>query len=123
MANVREVDPEDVRRLFQNEGCEIKQHLAGYRSVHYLVEWAPARDKVIIEVQVRTLFGEARSEIDHTVRYTYHTNDPVLFEFLSILNRFDGSADEMGSFISALQEYERRTEAEVAKKGSQNPAC
>ena len=54
-------------------------------------------------MQVRTIFEDAWSEIDHTIRYPYDLNNPIFFQFLLILNRLAGSADEMGSFIKFLQ--------------------
>lgn len=79
--------------------CETKKHHDSYRSIHYIV---PATEKLTCEVQTRTIFEEAWSEIDHKVRYPSFSNDPHLKQFLNIFNRLAGSADEMGSYVIAL---------------------
>lgn len=43
----------------------IKPHPAGYRSIHYIFESQPLNIKLYTEVQVRTIFEEGWSEIDH----------------------------------------------------------
>ncbi|MCK6650659.1 MAG: hypothetical protein L6Q66_13455, partial [Bacteroidia bacterium] len=79
------------------------EHKFGYRSIHYIVETQPTKSKYFAEIQVRTIFEEAWSEIDHTVRYPYDQNNPVFLQFLMILNRLAGSADEMGTFVLFLK--------------------
>ena len=80
-----------------------------YRSVHYLIQ-----DKVsglCIEVQVRTLFEEAWSEIDHKLRYPYNLSNQMIGSYLEIMNRAAGMADEMGTFLHAyLNEFESAVE-------------
>jgi hypothetical protein len=55
-----------------------------------------------VELQVRTIFEEGWSEIDHRIRYPRQSDNPYLANFLAIFNRLAGSADEMGTFIKAL---------------------
>lgn len=104
VANIRAGDPDHLINMFKEKGCDIKVHPAGYRSVHYLIETAPAKKKFQVEVQVRTIFEEAWGEIDHAVRYPHLTTDPLMQEFLKILNRLAGSADEMAEFVLGLKE-------------------
>ena len=104
VANFRKGDSENYFDKFKEKGCDTKEHKFGYRSVHYIVETQPAKQKYYAEVQVRTIFEEAWSEIDHTIRYPYDQENPVFLKFLLILNRLAGSADEMGTFVKFLQE-------------------
>ncbi len=53
-------------------------------------------------MQVRTIFEEGWSEIDHKVRYPNFSEEQTTKYFLDIFNRLAGSADEMGSFVKAL---------------------
>ena len=80
-----------------------------YRSVHYLI-----RDResgLCIEVQVRTLFEEAWSEIDHKLRYPYNLSNEMIGSYLEIMNRATGMADEMGTFLHAyLHDFESAME-------------
>ena len=87
--------------------CETKKHHDSYRSIHYIV---PATEKVTCEVQTRTIFEEAWSEIDHKVRYPSFSEDPHLKQFLNIFNRLAGSADEMGSYVIQLVEFIKESE-------------
>lgn len=103
-AYFREGDSAEYRSKFEELGCETKEHIHGYRSVHYIVETKPTKKTYYAEIQVRTIFEEAWSEIDHTIRYPYDLNNPVFGRYLSILNRLAGNADEMGTFISFLKD-------------------
>ncbi|MCQ6333876.1 MULTISPECIES: RelA/SpoT domain-containing protein [Bacillus cereus group] len=85
-----------------------KEHEFGYRSWHYLIKVRPTRIEYISEVQVRTIFEEGWSEIDHQLRYPYELNNDLLREQLMVLNRLAGSADEMVDTIrnNKLRQYE-----------------
>ncbi|MGL5902475.1 MAG: RelA/SpoT domain-containing protein, partial [Cetobacterium sp.] len=76
-----------------------KEHPRGYRSVHYILELKDGLYQKNIEIQVRTIFEEAWSEMDHKVIYPYHINNEVLNNYSKILNRVAGMADEMGNFM------------------------
>jgi putative GTP pyrophosphokinase len=103
VANVRKGDPDTIIALYTDNKCATYIHPAGYRSVHYLLETSPTKKKYKVEVQVRTIFEEGWGEIDHTVRYPNNLDNPLLNEFLRILNRLAGSADEMGEFVVGLK--------------------
>jgi ppGpp synthetase/RelA/SpoT-type nucleotidyltranferase len=101
VAYVREGDPPQLQDSFREAGCDVKEHDFGYRSVHYLIKF-PAKRTRLVELQVRTIFEEGWSEIDHLVRYRRKSGDPNLEVFLQIFNRLAGSADEMGTFTKVL---------------------
>ena len=103
VANIRDGDPADIQGVFEEQGCEVRKRDFGYRSVHYLLKTQPTREKHVAELQVRTVFEEAWSEIDHDIRYPRGADDPVVEQFLVIFNRLVGQADEMGTFIKRLQ--------------------
>ncbi|ELX4199999.1 hypothetical protein ACCH70_004423 [Vibrio vulnificus] len=86
----------------EGELFSVKTHPAGYRSLHYVFESQPMNQKVYTEVQVRTIFEEGWSEIDHKVRYPNFSDNEQVSYFLKIFNRLAGSADEMGSFVKDL---------------------
>lgn len=98
-ANVREGD--DTQR-FEELGIEIHSRKSGYRSVHYLIEFFPTNQKVIAEIQVRTIFEEGYGEIDHQLRYSNNQIPEILAANLLLFNRIAGSSDEMASFINLL---------------------
>jgi putative GTP pyrophosphokinase len=102
IAYVRKGDPPKQIELMQKSGCKIEYHEFGYRSVHYLIKCQPDRNVHIVELQVRTVFEEGWSEIDHLVRYPNRSQDERLKEFLVLFNTLAGNADEMGSFIKNL---------------------
>ncbi|MDM1465265.1 RelA/SpoT domain-containing protein [Myroides odoratimimus] len=103
----RQGDSEEYLNSFKEEeenlGIEIKEHFYGYRSIHYIVKTKPSKITYYAEIQVRTIFEEAWSEIDHKIRYPYDVDNAIFGQFLLILNRLAGSADEMGTFISSLK--------------------
>jgi putative GTP pyrophosphokinase len=102
IAYYRQGDPDEFVDAFKSEDCDVKVHPLGYRSVHYLIESQAAKQVQIAELQVRTIFEEGWSEIDHRVRYPRASEDPYLAALLAIFNRLAGSADEMGTFTKRL---------------------
>lgn len=119
IAYLRDGDPKPVFRSFQDRGCNVQEHAFGYRSLHYLIKSQPAKSLHLAELQVRTLFEEGWSEIDHQVRYPRVTDNPHLSEFLTIFNRLAGSADEMGTFIKKLSGYMSEQSAKLAEREAQ----
>lgn len=98
-ANVRAGD--DIK-VFEDPSIEVRSKASGYRSVHYLVEFYPTSQRVIAEIQVRTIFEEGYGEIDHRLRYSHQEIPEILQSNLLLFNRIVGSADEMASLINNL---------------------
>ena len=95
---------EKLEKNVDNLGCEIVVRDHGYRSIHYLIGILLEKDlEIRVEIQVRTVFEEAWSEIDHITRYPYDMDNELLVEYLAILNRIVGSADEMGTLIKKIK--------------------
>lgn len=103
IAYYRNGDPDEVLSLYKENNCEIQEHPRLYRSVHYRLELSLTKRPAVAELQVRTLFEEGWSEIDHLVQYPNKSDDPLLAQFLGIFNRLAGGADEMGTFIRRLE--------------------
>lgn len=95
---------QDLKNTIQDLDCEIIVRDHGYRSIHYLIGVPVTKqEEALVEIQVRTVFEEAWSEIDHLMRYPYDIDNPVITEYLAIFNRIVGSADEMGMFIKKMK--------------------
>ncbi|MCP8896966.1 RelA/SpoT domain-containing protein [Shinella daejeonensis] len=102
VAYVRKGDTEELRTLYRELELEVEEHKDGYRSIHYITKTNFTKTTVKCELQVRTIFEEGWSEIDHKVRYPDFSNDPLIRDFLHIFNRLSGAADEMGTFVNRL---------------------
>lgn len=104
----KEDDEPEFIKLCEKMGCKQKKHPIGYRSVHYVVSTQLTKETYFAEIQVRTIFEEGWSEIDHKIRYTFkgHTMSPFENE-LRTLNRTAGSADDIGNIIKRLQQQEQ----------------
>lgn len=102
VAYIREGDSEALRQKFLDAGFDIQNHKAGYRSVHYVIKSIPLKRPIFAEIQVRTIFEEGWSEIDHRVRYPNFSENLLVQYFLEIFNRMAGSADDMGGFVLGL---------------------
>ncbi|WP_066895144.1 RelA/SpoT domain-containing protein [Clostridium nigeriense] len=111
-ANVREGDN---TKKFEELNIEVRSRISGYRSVHYLVEFYPTNEKVIAEIQVRTIFEEGYGEIDHRLRYSHVEIPEILKSNLLLFNRIVGSADEMASLINDLSKEWVTKEEELLK--------
>jgi putative GTP pyrophosphokinase len=114
VAYIRSGDSNEMKEQFQNQGFDVKEHNAGYRSIHYVVESIPHKRKTITEIQVRTIFEEGWSEIDHTIRYPNFSDNEQIGYFLAIFNRMAGSADDMGGFVLGLVETLNQLQNEIA---------
>ncbi|RYF18687.1 MAG: hypothetical protein EOO42_15075 [Flavobacteriales bacterium] len=112
IAYFRKGDPEDVMSTFNSSKFEVKVHKAGYRSLHYVLITNPTKVKHYVELQVRTLFEEGWSEIDHKIRYPYDTNNDLINSLLMIFNRLAGSADEIGEYVKFLSHTLKAKEEE-----------
>lgn len=120
-AYIREGDAGPCVEEYEKYKCNVKLHPHGYRSVHYLIQARPGRDSYVAEIQVRTIFEEGWSEIDHTIKYPNNVVNPLLNKFLDTFNVLAGNSDQMGSFVRRLkddllkgtekiEEYEKLTE-------------
>lgn len=105
-----ELDEEPVAYVRQGDETEIydacnlkhKSHPSSYRSIHYVFKTRPMKREIRFELQLRTIFEEGWSEIDHSVRYPNHSDDKVIGGILAIFNRISGAADEFGSITKIV---------------------
>jgi putative GTP pyrophosphokinase len=103
VANIREGDNNEFIKLFEETGGQIKRHQYGYRSIHYILTFkGDNQNTFYAELQVRTIFEEGWSEIDHDIRYPYQQENPLYKEYLGILNRLAGASDEMATMLKFL---------------------
>lgn len=112
-----------VRQRKSLDTFEIKDHPRGYRSIHYILESTPTINTYYIEVQVRTIFEEGWSEIDHKLLYPDNLKDSLLNEFSMILNSLSGSADSMATQMKILklelESMNEEHELEIKKRDEQ----
>lgn len=105
----REGDEKDFISMCTDCGCRPEKHEKGYRSVHYIVATQLTRERHYVEVQVRTVFEEGWSEIDHKIRYSYKGSSATPFDDqLRLLNGIAGNADESGSAIRKLEQQQQK---------------
>lgn len=101
------VHPEEdkaVVQQYQEAGFDIRPHSNGYRALHYVISTQPYKQRYYIEIQLRTLFEEGWSEIDHAIRYPDQHCNAIVRDLLTILNRFTGQADSIATFIQIMLE-------------------
>ncbi len=101
-ANYRKGDHQPWLDQFEAAGCRLEQHERQYRSVHYLLTVGDTKAETVVELQTRTIFEEAWSEVDHRINYPIGVPYAEVGRFLQVFNRLAGSADELGSFINDL---------------------
>lgn len=102
----RKGDSSEYLQTYKQEELEEREHPFGYRSVHHIIKAGPEKEPHYVEIQVRTIFEEGWSEIDHKIRYPYDLGNVTYSEFLKIMNRLAGTADEMATFICELKRGE-----------------
>jgi ppGpp synthetase/RelA/SpoT-type nucleotidyltranferase len=106
----------DDSKLYEETGLQIDIRTSGYRSVHYLINVAPTKVPITIEIQVRTIFEEGYGEIDHLISYPHNNVPRVIAENLLTLNRIAGSADEIASFVNSLKTHLAEMESKLVSK-------
>ena len=94
-------------------GAKEAIHDAGYRSIHYDLTYSAEKDPILVEVQVRTIFQEGWSEIDHKVKYPDFSENGLLIHYLDLLNGLSGTADDMGSFVIKLDQLIKTTDTAI----------
>lgn len=114
IAYIRAGDPDELRQKYIDFGMDVREHPKGYRSIHFVFSSRPISEEVFFEVQVRTIFEEGWSEIDHTIRYPNFSDNQLIEYFLAIFNRISGNADEMGTFVKGLSSSLYGYQAEIA---------
>ena len=101
-ANYKKGDPEALLGMYAAMGCELNEHGNGYRSIHYHLVIRLGRQDMVAEVQVRTLFEEAWSEIDHYFRYGAKRDSELAEPYLGVLNNITSNADALASYINNM---------------------
>ncbi|WP_276499536.1 RelA/SpoT domain-containing protein [Pontibacter litorisediminis] len=91
-------------RQFAADNYKVLVRDKGYRAQHYILKIKPSRQLYLVEVQVKTLFEEGWSEIDHYIRYPDHEPNELLNRLLAILNQLTADADAVATRIQALAE-------------------
>ncbi len=101
-AYIVEKNGSSIQADLANFGCKVLEHPSGYKAVHFVIETKPDKQRYFAEIQLRTLFEEGWSEIDHNIRYPDHNNSELLDFMLLLLNKLTTRADEMATHMRML---------------------
>ncbi len=86
------------REIFDISRIQIDYTNKGYRSQHYIVDYAGC----ICEIQVRTLAEEVYGEYDHRVRYPYQVDNKFLHRYSKIISKSTSELDDLISTCISL---------------------
>ncbi|MER2997312.1 RelA/SpoT domain-containing protein [Pontibacter populi] len=89
-------------KQFSALNYKVMVNSRGYKAQHYIIKVQATRQLYFIEVQVKTLFEEGWSEIDHCIRYPDHQPNELLNRLLWLLNQSTSKADALATQIQAL---------------------
>ena len=93
-----------VARRFASSKYKLFVNERGYMAQHFILKVQPNRQLYFVEVQVKTLFEEGWSEIDHCIRYPDREPNELLDRLLWLLNQLTANADEVAAQLQALAE-------------------
>lgn len=100
--NIRNGDDEDIYKVHFRNCCFDDLFLLRkgryYRSIHYSIY----HQGFCFEIQVRSLFDEAWSEVDHDVLYPLYLDHQPLVDFSKQINRLAGLGNEMTSYFRGV---------------------
>jgi putative GTP pyrophosphokinase len=102
IAHIRIGDSPEFIKAFESRGGTVNIHKYNYRSIHYIICETVNDNKFYAELQIRSIFEEGWSEIDHDIRYPYQVNNPLYNNYLGILNRLAGASDEMATMLKFI---------------------
>ena len=102
-AYYREGDSKEYIERCKELGLEPKSKEAGYRSIHFIAKIPFFGREFKCEIQVRTIFEDAWSEIDHLVRYPNNKDNKLLNNYLLMFNSLAAQADDMGTFLMTMK--------------------
>lgn len=105
-AHIREGDNSAIYEQYLGSPNILRKQ--NYRSVHYILKY----ENVCVELQLRTLFEDALSEMDHKIRYPLYATDEKLNRYAGIMNQLVGVVDEFGSYYRELHEGKQPVEKE-----------
>ncbi len=105
---VYHADGDDINS-YEEEGLITKVHPKGYRSIHYTISFMDT----YIELQVRTIYDEAWSDVDHRYVYKQEANpsNEALKELSAMLCKLTNLANDIGEQMRAVFEGERMSKA------------
>ncbi len=92
----------EMMQLCEANNCDIKLHPGGYTAVHFVIETKPNKQRYYAEIQLRTLYQEAWSVLDHHLRYPNHSYDGILDDLLQVHYNITTSADELALLINTF---------------------
>lgn len=101
--------------LYPKAAFEQVESPEGYRSLRYVLETRPQLRPVLIEIQVKTAFEDAWSEIDRLARGGAAQAAPMEY-LLTSFQRLADQADEMGTFFKGQPAEPAAVEPAPAKK-------
>ena len=118
VANIRNGDDPKYTELYKKYGLIVDDKKRNYRSVHYIVKSSITKEIFPVEIQVRTLYEEAWSELDHILNYPCEAPQ-VVQGVLGILNRLAGTADEMAAFAKYSHNLHKQIDVDIKKKDTE----
>lgn len=117
--NLREGDNENMYKEIHDAQIHKNQD---YRSIHYLIAPFDQRD-ARAEIQVRTVFEDGWSEIDHRLIYKKEKspNQLLLQHATSILNALSGDCDTLGELMREISVFDSKTNSQIGSGDSVRP--
>lgn len=103
--NFRSGDDQSIIKDLGNIHKVTINEKANYRSLHYLLSNSLTDAKT--EIQIRTIFEEGWSEIDHELVYKC-TPNPVLYKVSSILSSIIGSCNDLGELMKQIDDSRKK---------------
>jgi len=102
IAHIRIGDSPEFIKAVESKKGTVNIHKYNYRSIHYIICETVNDNKFYAELQIRSIFEEGWSEIDHDIRYPYQVNNPLFNNYLGVLNRLAGASDEMATLLKFI---------------------
>ena len=103
-------------KIFKELDIEVQEKATGYSSAHYLVHH-PKFKNCQCEIQVRTLFEEGWSEIDHTFNYPKGQPGKICKSLLETLKRVCDVAVYIADQIPEIYDVEKNHQDRVEDLG------
>lgn len=106
---------------FVEAGLDVKPHKKGYRSIHYTISFMDT----YIELQIRTIYDEAWSDVDHRYVYKQEANpsNEALVQMSRMLCKLTNLSNDIGEQMKAIYDGNTMSRADTGGEWVVSSEC
>lgn len=97
-------DPKDFKDFFESHGCKVESNSSDARFVEYNLHLSDSAGSVYpVEIQARTIFEEAATEVSTALQYPKRDYSVLVDNNLTLLRNLASQANKVATYTSYLK--------------------